>query len=356
MPERGVDKKQDTLFTTPKDIHNVSRSVLRSEQAKRWTKKYRTEVAASSSSLLSTFAAYPLDSVKTRLQAYNFNSFSDCVRHTYKTEGFHGFWRGVWSPLASITLVRTVSFSIYQKSKYALDDWMYQVTGRSPLVIANTKGALPNIHTMTCFGLSGAMAGAVITTIACPFELIKLSAQISVLMADRKDGGGTNDAVRKSYQNLGTLKTAQNLVRHRGWTGLYSGFHLHLLRDTIGTGIYFITYESIKQLLANARGSSPTSPLAVVTAGGMCGLVSWACIFPIDTAKSIYQRNCLVGGKDKQSRPKIQFMNPRMYRGLGVSMGRSCVVNAIFFTAFEFSKKRINRMEVDEELLREHNL
>lgn len=61
-----------------------------------------------------------------------------------------------------------------------------------------------------------------------PFELTKLSAQISVLMADRKDGSGTNEAVRKSYQNLGTFRTAQNLVRHRGWMGLYSGFHLHL--------------------------------------------------------------------------------------------------------------------------------
>jgi solute carrier family 25 carnitine/acylcarnitine transporter 20/29 len=41
----------------PKDLTEVSRTVLRSEQAKRWTKKYRTEVAASSSSLLSTFVA-----------------------------------------------------------------------------------------------------------------------------------------------------------------------------------------------------------------------------------------------------------------------------------------------------------
>jgi hypothetical protein len=41
-------------------------------------------------------------------------------------------------------------------------------------------------------------------------------------------------------------------------------------------------------------------------------------IFPIDTAKSIYQRNCLVGGKDKQTRPKIQFLNPRMYRGMSL--------------------------------------
>ena len=50
------------------------------------------------------------------------------------------------------------------------------------------------------------------------------------------------------------------------------------VRDTIGTSIYFMTYESAKQMLANARGNSPTSPLAVVIAGGLCGLVSWACV------------------------------------------------------------------------------
>lgn len=41
----------------PRDLTDISSAVLRSEQAKRWTKRYRTEVAASSSSLLSTFAA-----------------------------------------------------------------------------------------------------------------------------------------------------------------------------------------------------------------------------------------------------------------------------------------------------------
>ena len=50
------------------------------------------------------------------------------------------------------------------------------------------------------------------------------------------------------------------------------------VRDSIGTGIYFVTYESVKQILANARGTSPTHPLAVVVAGGLCGLVSWACV------------------------------------------------------------------------------
>lgn len=126
------------------------------------------------------------------------------------------------------------------------------------------------------------------------------------------------------------------------------------MRDTIGTCLYFTTYESSKQILANGRGNEPTSPLAVVVAGGMCGLVSWACIYPIDSAKSIYQRNVLMAGfhqdplAEKPTRPRIQWFNRRMYRGLGVSMTRSCLINAIFFSAFELMKKQINRLEIKE--------
>jgi hypothetical protein len=122
-----------------------------------------------------------------------------------------------------------------------------------------------------------------------------------------------------------------------------------LVRDTLGTAIYFMTYESSKQLLTTYRGDrSPTNPFAVVFAGGFCGIASWALIYPIDSAKSIYQRNCLTSYKDAEDgikAPKIQFFNKRMYRGLGVSMGRSCVVNSIFFSSFEFIKKQINALE-----------
>jgi len=109
-----------------------------------------------------------------------------------------------------------------------------------------------------------------------------------------------------------------------------------------------MTYESSKQLLTTYTGeSSTTNPLSVVVAGGLCGVVSWSLIYPIDSAKSIYQRNSLAQCKTEplKKRPKIQFFNRRMYRGLGVSMSRSCVVNAIFFSSFEFIKKHINDLE-----------
>lgn len=60
----------------------------------RFVKRYRTEVSAMTSSVLSTATAFPLDSVKTRMQTYQYSGFVECVRHTYQTEKLRGFFRG----------------------------------------------------------------------------------------------------------------------------------------------------------------------------------------------------------------------------------------------------------------------
>jgi hypothetical protein len=154
---------------------------------KRWLKRYRTEVAASTSSVLSTFFAvrvrfplwidrtktndyqFPLDSVKTRMQTYKYDNFTDCVKHTYQTEKFRGFFRGVTAPMASVTLVRTISFSVYQRSKYTYAAWFKSNFGIDPLVHVNTPGTYPTFSTIACFGAAGATAGSFITLVACKY-------------------------------------------------------------------------------------------------------------------------------------------------------------------------------------------
>lgn len=69
--------------------------------------------------------------------------------------------------MASVTLVRTVSFSIYQRSKYAYSDWLKKKFGVDVLNHVNTKGTYPNFWSISCFGAAGATAGACITVIAC---------------------------------------------------------------------------------------------------------------------------------------------------------------------------------------------
>jgi hypothetical protein len=101
------------------------------------------------------------------MQTYKFKSFSSCVRHTYQTERLRGFFRGVTAPLASVTLVRTISFSVYQQSKYLYASWVERNTGINPLIHVNTPGTYPTFATAACFGAAGATAGSFITLVAC---------------------------------------------------------------------------------------------------------------------------------------------------------------------------------------------
>lgn len=269
-----------------KDTFKAAASILAfqpSHDAKVWAKKYRTEIAASSSSILSTFAAFPLDFAKSRMQSYE-TRFWPTMVDAYRAEGLRAMWRGCFPPMVTVTAVRTISFSLYQRAKYACDKWMTQAGFESPLDRANRPGSFPSFGTITCFGFAGATAGAVITTLSCPFELTKLNAQLAGKMAREAaaKSGKQHTGGHLDLKSLGISTNAwvvaKQLVRDRGLTGLYCGYQLHLLRDTIGTSIYFITYESCKQMLANARGHAPTSPYAVMVAGGLCGIVSWACV------------------------------------------------------------------------------
>lgn len=64
-------------------------------------------------------------------------------------------------------------------------------------------------------------------------------------------------------------------MKQRGLMGLYSGFHLHFLRDSLGTAMYFTFYEGGKTLLGSPEGAGPW---AIAMSGGMCGLLSWVLV------------------------------------------------------------------------------
>ncbi|KKA29821.1 hypothetical protein TD95_000456 [Thielaviopsis punctulata] len=317
------------------------------DSSKDFLRKYRTEVAACTSSVVSTTASFPLDSIKTRMQTYRYPSVAECARQTYKSEKLRGFFRGVTAPVMSVTIVRTTSFSVYTRAKKFYSALFQKALGCNVAEHVSKPGTFPNPYTIACFGASGATAGALVSFIACPFELTKLSAQLSVLLASKAHHAGDEKKreLAESYKNKGTLKTMAHIVRNRGPLGLYTGFNLHLVRDTIGTAVYFMVYESGKQITSSIFRSNPdNNKLAVATAGGLCGVISWAVIYPVDSVKSIYQRNSLTSPRGEMipPAPKVEFFKRNMYRGLGVSMSRSALVNAVFFTFFEGIKKEID--------------
>ena len=77
---------------------------------------------------------------------------------------------------------------------------------------------------------------------------------------------------------VGSFDAVKQIVRRRGLLGLYTGFQLHLARDTIGTGVFFGVYESTKMAITAYRGGEANSGAAISIAGAVCGIMSWCLV------------------------------------------------------------------------------
>lgn len=83
---------------------------------------------------------------------------------------------------------------------------------------------------------------------------------------------------------LGTIQAIKQIYIRHGFWGLYTGFRLHALRDTVGSGLYFSVYETVKQVAAKELGQDKNPFGAPMLAGAVCSTVPWFCVcYRIDT-------------------------------------------------------------------------
>ncbi|KAI9731683.1 MAG: hypothetical protein M1834_004472 [Cirrosporium novae-zelandiae] len=307
-------------------------------------KKFRTQYASLLAATGATLTTSPLENIKVRMQSAEFRNATACASFIYKHEGIRGFWAGVIPPLISIGTVRLISMTIYQEAKYSLSDTVERVTGQSPLTVVNTPGTWPNATTFTTFAAAGAVSGFMSAFVACPFELARNVSMTSTLVERHVKG----TAVENRHLNgkppprMATSATLKEIVRQHGYGGLYSGLRLHLVRDTIGTAIYFGVYESAKHgLTAFWEMKSAVEGVPVSIAGCLSGMISWSVTYALDTTKTRTQSKLL--GKTKAAEV-ARIGAKSSYKGLGVSLARTGVQNAVFFYIFEKAKKYINQM------------
>lgn len=92
------------------------------------------------------------------------------------------------------------------------------------------------------------------------------------------------------------------IIKSAGYAGLYTGWRLHFVRDTLGTALYFAEYDVMRHLLGRkrdgtssregdglvqgdvpewARGWLPKG-LIPFLCGSLAGVTSWALIYPVD--------------------------------------------------------------------------
>jgi len=319
------------------------------ELAKILVQENRIKTASLISSVASQVALYPMDAIKTRMQVYKFASVFDCIREVRRTEGLRkGLYRGIVGPTFSYSIVRMITFEWYAAMKYNIDDAVYSMTGKSILEQVNTPGSTPTLLSTTCFAAAGAITGFGVSFLACPFELLKVGRQMSGMVGMKTGNKASFDeALGRQYRDKGTFSAGLQLYRRIGVRGLYSGIHLHMVRDTVGTGIFWGSYEGVKQLLSVTRGGEPDNPIAGGIAGGLCGMLAYLCAYPIDTVKTVYQRNCLFMRDGQKHLVPINLLAREQYRGLPITMARVFLSNLIQMWLFEYMKKRIRTMEVD---------
>ncbi|KAJ3102805.1 hypothetical protein HDU97_000262 [Phlyctochytrium planicorne] len=286
----------------------------------------RTVVAASSAAVGSVLAGFPFDSIK---QTHNYRSMLDCIRQTYAMEGLSGFFRGIFPPLITVSIIKSISFTTYIDSKKFF---------RTRLKLDESR--LTGLATISLG--AGAVAGAAVSIISCPLEIVKIQRQLEVML--RKSAGGGKDGGR-----TGSWKVAVDIVRRRGVKGLYRGFHLHLLRDAIGTAIYFATYECVKKVLVSNQKTS--GPGIHLISGALCGVTSWIFVFPIDLIKSVTQKNVLMETKETRLAPmdiarriwaKRGFRG--LYSGFSSTLARAIPIHSLNWIVYEAVYERLEKL------------
>lgn len=307
-------------------------------------KPWKSTFISYGSSFVSTTIGFPLDTIKTRMQTHpEFSSYFDCTKKTFKAEGMQGFFRGIWAPLISSSFSKSINVSVFTQCKPMIHDFLF---GHEYETNQNTHPFIKNIP--ICF-LSGMASGAGVSLFACPFEFTKIFAQISKLV-EHNNPPSANSLNTKKLSDASTLATFKKIVKYEGPLGLYSGFRYHILRDSLSSGIYYSVYETLKYSMNHLinSDSSSNSPFSILLAGGFSGITCWAMIFPIDTAKSLLQKEVVQNifrKRDGLEPTVIKGAKIRisklMYRGLGISVSRSFVVNMVFFSTFEFLMSHI---------------
>ncbi|CDS09678.1 hypothetical protein LRAMOSA02355 [Lichtheimia ramosa] len=300
----------------------------------------RTVIAASSAAVVGVVAGYPFDSIKTRMQTEPYDSITACVRQTYREEGVRGFFRGVLPPLVTVSIIKSISFSVYEETKTFLK-------AQSPFYARDDN--LRSVMTRSTLG--GAASGAFVATFSCPFELVKIHKQLEILLLqassistgatvmrernNRTNGGG-------SCNNLPTTSSwhsAKEIVRSKGILGLWSGYGLHFWRDTLGTAVYFGGYETTKFLLSGPERTA--GPMTQFLAGGTCGILCWLAVFPIDLVKSLMQKEVLSPSRKYKSTMDCvkDIYHSRgasgFYRGITVTLIRAFPIHSLNFLVYE---------------------
>ncbi|XP_054465647.1 solute carrier family 25 member 45 [Anoplopoma fimbria] len=260
-------------------------------------------LAGSISGALGLAVGHPLDTVKVRLQAQSiYKGIFHCMSKTYSNEGLRGFFKGMSFPVLTMGITNSVVFGSYSNA-------LAYLTQGKPASAAQ-------VFTAGCF------SGMMQVCVNAPIDLVKV----------RLQGQTTVGRYR------GPVHCVAVILKEDGPKGLFRGGLAIALRDIPCYGLYFLPYEVTRKALTTS-GKEPGT-FAILMAGGIAGVMTWACATPMDVVKARLQMS---GAGGRQYRGVLHCMSVSFreeglrvfFKGLLLNSLRAFPVNAVTFLSYE---------------------
>jgi ornithine carrier protein len=185
----------------------------------------------------------------------------------------------------------------------------------------------------------GMVAGAITSVFLTPIELVKCKIQVPLETSGRV------------ISQPGILSVIASIYRHQGITGYWHGQFGTFIRETGGGAAWFGGYEGMKMIFKksnkSAKGDDDLPVWQRMASGSIAGGAYNFMFYPADTIKSRMQTEDvkkLTGGQSTFSAVGKALWKQHglkgMYRGCGITVGRSIPSSAFIFTVYEELKKR----------------
>nr|AAM62642.1 putative mitochondrial carrier protein [Arabidopsis thaliana] len=225
-------------------------------------KFWQLMVAGSIAGSVEHMAMFPVDTVKTHMQALRSCPIKpigirQAFRSIIKTDGPSALYRGIWAMGLGAGPAHAVYFSFYEVSKKFL------------------SGGNPN--NSAAHAISGVFATISSDAVFTPMDMVKQRLQI---------GNGT-------YK--GVWDCIKRVTREEGFGAFYASYRTTVLMNAPFTAVHFTTYEAVKRGL---REMFPEHAVGVedeegwliyATAGAAAGGLAAAVTTPLDVVKTQLQ-------------------------------------------------------------------
>ncbi|XP_066318154.1 adenine nucleotide transporter BT1, chloroplastic/amyloplastic/mitochondrial-like [Miscanthus floridulus] len=176
--------------------------------------------------------------------------------------------------------------------------------------------------------VSGAIAGAVSRTFVAPLETIRTHLMVGSIGVDSMAG------------------VFRWIMQNEGWTGLFRGNAVNVLRVAPSKAIEHFTYDTAKKLLTPKADEPPKIPIPTpLVAGALAGFASTLCTYPMELIKTR-----ITIEKDAYDNVAHAFVKivrdegpSELYRGLAPSLIGVVPYAACNFYAYETLKRLYRR-------------